>query len=109
MTTRRVGPYELLDSLGEGGMGKVYRARDSRLDRTVAIKFLHGRAVADADRRLRFLREARAEAALNHPNIATVLDVGEAEVDDPDLLPRSETEERTGKVPYLVLEYVPGE
>ncbi len=108
MTTRHVGPYELLDCLGEGGMGRVYRARDPRLDRTVAIKFLQGRAVADADRRMRFFREARAEAALNHPNIAAVLDVGEAEVDDPDLLPHSDEIGRSGKVPYLVLEYVPG-
>jgi tetratricopeptide (TPR) repeat protein/tRNA A-37 threonylcarbamoyl transferase component Bud32 len=96
-----------LAPLGEGGMGKVYRARDTRLERTVAIKFLHGRAVDDPDRRLRFLREARAEAALYHPNIATVLDVGEAEVDDPDLMPK-ESGRPTRIVPYLVLEFVAG-
>src|SRR5258708_28406230 len=66
----RLGPYEIIDPLGSGGMGKVFRARDTRLDRTVAIK------VAAAQFSGRFEREARAVAALNHPHICTVHDVG---------------------------------
>jgi Flp pilus assembly protein TadD/tRNA A-37 threonylcarbamoyl transferase component Bud32 len=108
VTISKIGPYTITEELGHGGMGRVYRARDPRLDRTVAIKFLLGPGSGDADRRLRFLREARAEAALHHPNIATVLDVGEAEVDLPELLPAGESSRGT-KVPYLVLEFVPGD
>ena len=68
----RVGPYELLAPIGAGGMGEVWKARDTRLDRVVAIKFSQA-AFSD-----RFQREARAIAALNHPNIATLHDVGES-------------------------------
>ncbi len=107
--TTRIGPYELLSTLGEGGMGRVYRARDTRLGRVVAIKFLRHRPGADTQRQLRFLREAKAEAALSHPNIATVLDVGETEVNDPEFNPIDVSEDRSGKVPYLVLEFVPGQ
>jgi serine/threonine protein kinase len=78
----RMGPYEILDMLGAGGMGKVYKARDTRLDRTVAIK------VSGAEFSERFEREARAVAALNHPNICSLFDVG------PD---------------YLVMEFIEGE
>jgi len=74
----RLGPYEILRLIGAGGMGEVYRARDTRLDRTVAIKVLSDAFVADADRRARFEREARAVAALNHPNICALHDVGES-------------------------------
>src|SRR6266576_2210812 len=77
----RVGPYEILSRIGEGGMGAVYKARDTRLDRTVAIK-KSGEAFSE-----RFEREAQAIAALNHPHICTLHDVG------PD---------------YLVMEYVDG-
>jgi len=108
MNPIRIGPYELLDALGEGGMGRVYRARDTRLGRIVAIKFLQARSVADQRRQMRFLREAKAEAALSHPNLATLLDVGEAEVDDPAIAPPPEPGEEPFKVPYLVLEFVPG-
>jgi eukaryotic-like serine/threonine-protein kinase len=69
--------YDVLDKIGEGGMGAVYRARDRRLDRLVAIKFLPADAAADGDRRRRFLEEARAASALNHPGIVTIYDVGE--------------------------------
>src|SRR5262245_41879238 len=72
----RLGPYEIIAPLGAGGMGEVYRARDSRLHRDVAIKVLPGALSADADRLLRFEQEARAAAALNHPNILAVYDVG---------------------------------
>src|SRR6185436_18100781 len=68
----RFGPYEVLDLLGAGGMGEVYRARDTRLSRDVALKTLPPAFRFDADRLARFEREARALAALNHPNIATI-------------------------------------
>jgi serine/threonine protein kinase len=67
----RVGSYEVSDLLGAGGMGEVYRARDTRLGRDVAIKILPERFASDAERRARFEREAQLLASLNHPNIAT--------------------------------------
>src|SRR5580765_5981518 len=70
------GPYRILGLLGAGGMGEVYRARDPRLGRDVAIKVLPAAFASDADRRARFEREARAVAALPHPNILVVHDVG---------------------------------
>jgi serine/threonine protein kinase len=72
----RFGPYELMAALGAGGMGEVYTARDTRLDRTVAIKVLPTHLSSDSDARARFDREARAIAGLNHPNICTLYDVG---------------------------------
>jgi serine/threonine protein kinase len=72
-----LGRFEILGKLGEGGMGVLYRARDTRLGRTVAIKLLHPEAVADPDRAWRFLQEARAASSLNHPSIVTVHDIGE--------------------------------
>jgi serine/threonine protein kinase/tetratricopeptide (TPR) repeat protein len=72
----RLGPYRILEKLGEGGMGEVYRARDPRLGRDVAIKVLPRQFAADADRLRRFGQEARAASALNHPNILVVHDVG---------------------------------
>src|SRR5512141_1258328 len=72
----RLGPYEVLESVGAGGMGEVYRAHDSRLNRTVAIKVLPDAFVEDANRLRRFEQEARAVAALNHPNILAVYDIG---------------------------------
>ena len=71
----RLGPYVLQSLLGSGGMGEVYRAEDSRLHRTVAIKVLSP-DVATPDRVARFEQEARAASALNHPNILTIHDVG---------------------------------
>jgi serine/threonine protein kinase len=88
----RVGPYEILSALGAGGMGEVYRARDTRLDRTVAIKVLPAHVASDSDLRQRFEREARAVAALNHPHICTLHDVGSQEGID-----------------YLVMEYLEGQ
>src|SRR6478736_6287796 len=88
----RLGPYEIMSPLGEGGMGAVYRARDTRLDRTVAIKVLTGALAADPEFRQRLEAEARAIAALNDPHICTIHDVG-----------------REGDLDYLVLEYLEGE
>jgi len=76
----RLGHYEILEPLGAGGMGEVYRARDTRLDRDVALKVLPPEMAADAERRLRFEREAKAIAALDHPNIVTIHSVEEATV-----------------------------
>src|SRR5213594_3055796 len=72
----RLGPYEILAPLGAGGMGEVYRARDSRLGRDVAVKILPPGLAADGERLQRFEQEARAASALNHPNILIVFDVG---------------------------------
>ena len=87
----KLGPYEILSRLGAGGMGVVYRARDARLERDVAIKVLPLGLLADKATRKRFRKEALALAKLNHPNIAAVYDVGEQEGTD-----------------YLVMECVPG-
>jgi eukaryotic-like serine/threonine-protein kinase len=87
----QLGPYEILGPLGAGGMGQVYRARDTRLQRNVALKILHESSALDADRRRRFAQEAIAASALNHPNILTVYDVGVE-----------------GDVPYLVAELIDG-
>jgi eukaryotic-like serine/threonine-protein kinase len=88
----KLGPYEILSLLGSGGMGEVYCARDTRLDRTVAIKVLPQSHSSDPQRRQRFEREARAISALNHPNICHLYDVGSQDGTD-----------------YLVMEYLDGE
>jgi eukaryotic-like serine/threonine-protein kinase len=88
----RLGPYELTTQIGAGGMGEVYKARDTRLDRTVAVKVLPASAAADPDRRARLEREARAISSLNHPNICALFDVGNQD-----------------GVEYLVMEFLEGE
>ena len=75
----RLGPYEIVSMLGAGGMGEVYRARDTRLDRAVAIKVLPAALAHDAQFRERFDREARVISRLTHPHICTLYDVGEHE------------------------------
>ena len=74
---QQLGRYRIEDKIGQGGMGSVYRATDTRLDREVAIKVLPAELTTDAERRQRFRQEAQLAAAFNHPNIATVHDVGE--------------------------------
>jgi predicted Ser/Thr protein kinase len=88
----RLGPYEVLAPIGAGGMGEVYRARDTRLERTVAIKILPPHFSDDATRRQRFEREAKVVSSLNHPNICTLHDVG-----------------RQDGVDFIVMEYMQGE
>src|SRR3982074_2981640 len=88
----RLGPYEILSPLGAGGMGEVYKARDTRLERTVAIKVLPDHFAIDPEFRERFDREARAVAALNHPHICTLHDIGCQD-----------------GVDFLVMEYLDGE
>ena len=73
----RFGPYEVVSPLGAGGMGEVYRAHDARLNRDVALKILPADLAADPTRRQRFEVEARAVAALSHPNIVSIYDVGD--------------------------------
>ena len=75
----QIGHYEILAPLGKGGMGEVYRARDTRLDREVALKLLPVEFTQDAERVRRFVQEAKAARALNHPNIITVHDIGESQ------------------------------
>src|ERR1700735_1092116 len=75
-TGTKLGPYEILSPIGAGGMGEVYKARDTRLDRTVAVKILPPEMASDPERRRRFEQEARSVAALNHPNIVAVYDAG---------------------------------
>ena len=87
----KLGSYEVLALLGAGGMGEVYRARDTRLDREVAVKVLPADRMADENRRRRFEHEARAASALNHPNIVTIYEI-----------------ESAGGIDFIVMEYVPG-
>src|SRR5262245_37534420 len=75
----RLGPYEITSPLGAGGMGEVYRARDTRLERSVALKVLPAELSNDADLKARFTREAKAISALNHPHICALYDVGSAD------------------------------
>ena len=89
---RMMAHYRILHPLGQGGMGEVFLAEDTRLERRVAIKVLHADVAADNERRLRFLREARAAAAISHPNVAQIHEIGQAD----------------GFV-YLAFEYIDGE
>ncbi len=73
----RLGPYEILAAIGAGGMGEVYKATDTRLDRTVAIKVLLAHVADDPDLRQRFEREAKTISSLNHPHICTLHDIGQ--------------------------------
>ena len=88
----RLGPHEIIAAVGAGGMGEVFKARDTRLDRTVAIKILLPQLALDHESRERFEREARHISALNHPNVCTLYNVG-----------------RDGDIDYLVMEFVAGQ
>ena len=88
---KKIGPYEITAAIGAGGMGEVYRARDTRLGRDVAIKVLPENLARDEDRLMRFEKEARAASALNHPNVVTVYDIGFQD-----------------SIPYLAMEFVDG-
>jgi serine/threonine protein kinase len=88
----KLGPYEIQSALGAGGMGEVYRARDTRLDRTVAIKILPSHLSSNAELNARFEREARAVSALNHPHICHLYDIG-----------------KQSGTAFLVMEYLDGE
>jgi len=88
----RLGPYEIQSPLGAGGMGEVYRGRDTRLDRTVAVKILPSHLSEDTEAKQRFDREARTISSLNHPHICTLFDIGHHDGID-----------------YLVMEYLEGE
>ena len=100
----QLGHYQIVEPLGAGGMAEVYRARDSRLGRSVAIKILRSHAAAKADGRARFEREARAISGLNHPHICTLYDVGRHE------RPRTSTAgPETEIIDFLVMELVQGE
>src|SRR5690349_14482979 len=88
----RLGPYEILSPLGAGGMGEVYRAKDTRLGRDVAIKVLPEHLSAQPEVRARFEREAKTVSSLNHPNICSLFDVG-----------------REGEIDFLVMELIEGD
>src|ERR1700740_1075066 len=92
LSGKRLGPYEILSAIGAGGMGEVYRARDTRLERIVAVKILPDHLADRAELRERFEREARTVASLNHPHICTLHDIGQQDGTD-----------------FLVMEYLEGE
>ena len=117
-----LGPYQVTAKIGQGGMGEVYSARDTRLDRIVAIKILPPHVAADPELKQRFEREAKTISSLNHPNICTLYDVGRAIPQDPHPGPLPEGEgvagDATSRLPeaaqpslvdFLVMEYLEGE
>ena len=79
MTGQTISHYRILDKVGEGGMGVVYKAEDTKLERTVALKFLAAHLLNDVEAKERFLREAKAAAALHHPNVCPVYEIDEAD------------------------------
>src|SRR5438128_2776137 len=100
-TGTRLGPYEVVAPLGAGGMGEVWKARDTRLDRSVAIKVLPAEFAQNAQLKLRFEREAKTISQLNHPHICTLYDVGESVIPSEARNPVA--------ISYLVMELLDGE
>ncbi len=98
MIGQTISHYQILDKLGEGGMGVVYKARDTKLDRDVALKFLPPHLAASDQDKARFVQEAKAAAALNHPNVCSIIDIQEYE-----------TQGGGGKQMFIVMEYVDGQ
>src|SRR5882762_1498538 len=91
VTGRTLLHYNIVEKLGEGGMGVVWKARDTHLDRFVALKILPGEKLSDPERKRRFVQEAKSASALNHANIVTIYDIADAE-----------------GIPFIAMEYVPG-
>jgi len=87
----QLGPYKIISALGSGGMGEVYRALDSRLDRIVALKILPADVAEDEERMRRFEQEAKAASKLSHPNVAHIYEIGKSE-----------------RVPFIAMEFVEG-
>src|SRR5512143_2252929 len=91
MVGKSISHYQILEKIGEGGMGVVYKARDTQLDRFAAIKILPPGKVSDPDRKRRFVQEAKSASSLNHPNIITIYEIGSENGLD-----------------FIVMEYLPG-
>src|SRR5260370_42668612 len=98
-TGTTLGHYTILEAIGAGGMGEVYKAADTKLDRTVALKVLPPNLVTDPDRLRRFIGEAKAASALNHPHIITIYEIGEAQ---------ATVENQDVALHYIAMEYVRG-
>ena len=92
MIGKQIAHYQITEDIGQGGMGVVYKARDTHLDRSVAIKVLPPETVADTDRKRRFVQEAKAASGLNHPNIIAIYDISQSEGAD-----------------FIAMEYVEGQ
>jgi len=95
LTGKTISHYKVLEKIGEGGMGVVYKAKDNKLKRTVALKFLHPHTIDDQEKRARFFLEAQAAASLNHPNICTIYEIDETTTDDRQI--------------FIAMEYVEGQ
>ncbi len=96
--------YKILEKLGEGGMGEVFKAQDTKLDRFVALKFLPSHLITSEDVKARFIQEAKTASAINHPNVCTIYSI--EEYNDPASISQSKTS--VGKQLFIVMEFVDG-